>query len=78
MRGWGGVVARELVAGSDFTGGGDTWGDYPLSVVAGGSNIGGTVDARRMQHMIEWNMFEINHIAELRLYGLARYLLIYE
>ena len=35
----------------------------------------GTVDARRMQHMIEWNMFEINHIAELRLYGLARYLL---
>lgn len=23
------------MAGSDFTGGGDTWGDYPISVVAG-------------------------------------------
>ncbi len=35
----------------------------------------GTVDNRRVQSMIEWNMFEIDHIAELRLYGLARYLL---
>ena len=35
----------------------------------------GTVDARRIKDMIEYKMFEINNIAELRLYGLARHLL---
>lgn len=33
------------------------------------------VETRRMKDMIEWKMFEINNIAELRLYGLARHLL---
>ncbi len=33
------------------------------------------VETRRVKNMIEWNMFEIKNIAELRLYGLARHLL---
>lgn len=33
------------------------------------------VETRRVKNMIEWNMFEIRNIAELRLYGLARHLL---
>lgn len=33
------------------------------------------VETRRTQSMIEWNMFEPNRIAELRLYGMVRHLL---
>jgi ATP-binding cassette subfamily B protein len=33
------------------------------------------VETRRAKNMIEWQMFEPKHIAELRLYGMARYLL---
>lgn len=33
------------------------------------------VEVRRRRSMIEWNMFEPNHIAELRLYGMTRHLL---
>jgi ATP-binding cassette subfamily B protein len=35
----------------------------------------GNVETRRAQSMIEWNLFEPKHIAELRLYGMVRYLL---
>lgn len=33
------------------------------------------VDTRRAQSMIEWSIFQPPHMAELRLYGMARYLL---
>jgi len=33
------------------------------------------VETRRQKNMIEWQMFEPKYIAELRLYGMARYLL---
>lgn len=33
------------------------------------------VETRRAKNMIEWQMFEPKYIAELRLYGMARYLL---
>lgn len=33
------------------------------------------VETRRTKNMIEWNMFEPKHMAELRLYGMVRYLL---
>jgi ATP-binding cassette subfamily B protein len=33
------------------------------------------VETRRARSMIEWNMFEPRHMAELRLYGMARHLL---
>lgn len=33
------------------------------------------VETRRMKDMIEWNMFRVTTIAELRLYGLVRHLL---
>jgi ATP-binding cassette subfamily B protein/ATP-binding cassette subfamily C protein len=33
------------------------------------------VETRRAKNMIEWNMFEPQHIAELRLYGMVRHLL---
>lgn len=33
------------------------------------------VETRRRRSMIEWEMFKPHHIAELRLYGMARYLL---
>lgn len=33
------------------------------------------IETRRTVGMIEWNMFEPRHIAELRLYGMARHLL---
>ncbi len=35
----------------------------------------GNVETRRAKDMIEWNMFKINTIAELRLYGVVRHLL---
>lgn len=33
------------------------------------------VETRRAKNMIEWNMFQVSAIAELRLYGMVRYLL---
>ncbi len=33
------------------------------------------IETRRTKNMIEWNMFRTEHVAELRLYGLARHLL---
>lgn len=33
------------------------------------------IETRRAKNMIEWNMFEPRHIAELRLYGMVRHLL---
>jgi ATP-binding cassette subfamily B protein/ATP-binding cassette subfamily C protein len=33
------------------------------------------VETRRTKNMIEWNMFEPQHMAELRLYGMVRHLL---
>lgn len=35
----------------------------------------GNVETRRMKDMIEWNMFQVSAIAELRLYGMVRHLL---
>lgn len=35
----------------------------------------GNVETRRAKDMIEWNMFRVNTIAELRLYGVVRHLL---
>lgn len=35
----------------------------------------GNVETRRVKSMIEWQMFDIKKIAELRVYGLARHLL---
>jgi ATP-binding cassette subfamily B protein len=35
----------------------------------------GNVETRRSKDMIEWNMFQVSAIAELRLYGMVRHLL---